>query len=548
MRVRARAPMAAEKITTEDALDLLAPSDDALSTEDAIAATQAPSDSGPTLSDIEAVEKRMERLRSREHHLLRLDRLFLSRGIHLSLTLPIFALALQLVGRRYAEGSPDWWISSVESGFPDATLSIVSGLLATIILFAWMVSLMVVRALHNTSRKVFLSEGKSFMLRGRPFESLHGYEAINDVTRMAVTRVSGVLTIVTFSALAQLAATLEGGLTDGGGVLVGLAIGGTFAAIGFDLLRSGSQHNTVERWGLLEAYEPPLHPSCPDRVFTEILTTWMDPVLRARFDAHIQSLRDGLQPGKDIHSAIEHLLHMRYLEALGELTNRQVRQSMEYYFRLDRVPELFDNDWFDEETWTNLFLHIRKKCAPFFRLLSRLQHDLSDDLASLRSDTLHFDVDMQNVVSGAGHLFAYLHNSGDESRTIVIKIQTPDFQPHESSFTLTLESSSALTGIDAHLPTRSNTSDDVHDILAKMMAHGEMIWQTLLPQHDGESTVTVRLEDTDGNLLGGKVLAVQVRPKLQDRIRRSGGMAAIGAGIFAILYRIVPWVASLAAL
>ena len=548
MRARARGNMGDSKISTEDALDLLSPSDEALSTEDAIAAAQSPTNSGPTQSDIEDVEKRMGRLRSRERHLLRLDRLFLSRGIHLSLTLPIFALALQLVGRRYAEGSPDWWISSVESGFPEATLSIVAGLLATIILLAWMVSLMVVRALHNTSRKVFLAEGKSFVLRGRPFESLHGYEAINDVTRMAVTRVSAVLTIVTFSALAQLAATLEGGLSDAGGVLVGLAIGGTFVAIGFDLLRKGNQHNTVERWGLLEAYEPPLHPSCPDRVFTEILTTWMDPVLRARFDSHIQSLRDGLQPGRDIHSAIEHLLHMRYLEALGELTNRQVRQSMEFHFRIDRVPELFENDWFDEETWTNLFLHIRSKCAPIFRLLSRLQHDLSDDLESLRADTLHFDVDMQNVVSGAGHLFAYLHNSGDESRTIVIKIQTPDFQPHESAFTLTLDSSTALTGIDAHLPTRSNTTDDVHDILAKMMDHGEMIWQTLLPQHDGEATVTVRLEDTDGNLLGGKVLAVQVRPKLQERIRRRSGMAAIGAGIFAILYRIVPWVASLAAL
>ncbi|MCH2636930.1 MAG: hypothetical protein MKZ56_00965 [Candidatus Thalassarchaeum sp.] len=540
--------MGDSKISTEDALDLLSPSDEALSTEDAIAAAQSPTTSGPTQSDIEDVEKRMGRLRSRERHLLRLDRLFLSRGIHLSLTLPIFALALQLVGRRYAEGSPDWWISSVESGFPEATLSIVAGLLATIILLAWMVSLMVVRALHNTSRKVFLAEGKSFVLRGRPFESLHGYEAINDVTRMAVTRVSAVLTIVTFSALAQLAATLEGGLSDAGGVLVGLAIGGTFVAIGFDLLRKGNQHNTVERWGLLEAYEPPLHPSWPDRVFTEILTTWMDPVLRARFDSHIQSLRDGLQPGRDIHSAIEHLLHMRYLEALGELTNRQVRQSMEFHFRIDRVPELFENDWFDEETWTNLFLHIRSKCAPFFRLLSRLQHDLSDDLESLRADTLHFDVDMQNVVSGAGHLFAYLHNSGDESRTIVIKIQTPDFQPHESAFTLTLDSSTALTGIDAHLPTRSNTTDDVHDILAKMMDHGEMIWQTLLPQHDGEATVTVRLEDTDGNLLGGKVLAVQVRPKLQERIRRRMWSAAIGAGLFAILYLIVPWVASLAAL
>ena len=154
----------------------------------------------------------------------------------------------------------------------------------------------------------------------------------------------------------------------------------------------------------------------------------------------------------------------------------------------------------------------------------------------------------RNVVSGSGHLFAYLHNSGEESRKIVVKVQTPDFQPHESSFTLTLESSSALKGIDAHLPTRSNTTDDVHDVLARMMQHGEMIWQTLLPQHDGESTVTVRLEDTDGNLLGGKVLAVQVRPKLQERIRLRGGMAAVGAGILAALYRIVPWVASLAAL
>ena len=96
--------MGAEKISTEDALDLLAPSKDAISTEEAISATQKPSDGRPTLSDIEAVEKRMEKLRVRERHLLRLDRLFLSRGIHLSLTLPIFALALQLVGHRYAEG------------------------------------------------------------------------------------------------------------------------------------------------------------------------------------------------------------------------------------------------------------------------------------------------------------------------------------------------------------------------------------------------------------------------------------------------------------
>ena len=58
----------------------------------------------------------------------------------------------------------------------------VSGLLATVILLAWMASLFVVRSLHITSRNVFLSEGKLLRLRGRPFESLHGFEAINDVT------------------------------------------------------------------------------------------------------------------------------------------------------------------------------------------------------------------------------------------------------------------------------------------------------------------------------------------------------------------------------
>ncbi len=542
-----RATMA-EEISTEDALDLLAPSEDALTTEQAIAATKNPDDEGPDLSEIEMTEKRMEKLRIRERNLLRLDRLFLSSGINLSLTLPFFALALQLVSRRFAEESPGWWVSSVESGFSDATLSMVSGLLATVILLAWMASLFVVRSLHITSRNVFLSEGKLLRLRGRPFESLHGFEAINDVTRMAVTRVSFILLVVTFAVFAQLIATIEGGLSPEGGVLVGFAIGGTFAAIGLYLLRGGKQHNTVEQWGLLDAYEPPLHPSCPNRVFSEILTTWMDPVLRARFDTHIQSLRDGLQPGKDIHSAIEHLLHMRYLEARGELTNRQVRLSMESYFRVDRVPELFDNEFFDEETWSNLLRHIRSKCSPFFRLLSRLQHDLSDDIDSIRSDSLHFDVDMQNVVSGAGHLFAYLHNSGEETRTIVVKIQTPDFQPHESIFTLSVESSKALSDVGANLPLRSNTTDDVHDVMAKMMDHGSMIWQTLLPQHDGESTVTVRLEDTDGNMLGGKVLAVQVRPKLQERVRRQAGLFAIVGGIFAILYRVIPWVASMAAL
>jgi len=542
--------MGEDNISTEDALKLLGTSSNGVSADEAISDAQNRLDmrSGIPDDDVKSVENRMERLRSREGHLLRLDRLFLSKGVHLSLTLPAFALILQLISRRFARGSPDFWISSVESSLEYATLTRVSGILAGIILIAWTFTLFVVRTLHRTSRRVFECERDAFVLRGRPFESLHGYEAIHDVTNNAINRVSAVLTVVVIAVFAQFTATFEGGLSDGGGVLVGIAIGATFAAFGLDLLRGGVQHNTVERWGLLEAYDPPLHPACPNPVFTDILTTWMDPVLRARFDSHIQSLRDGLQPGCEIHSAIEHLLHMRYLEAKGELTNRQVRQSMGKWFRDDYISELFESDWFDEDTWTKLFTHIRNRCSPFFRLLERLQYDLDDNLESLRSDALHFDVDMQNVVTDSGHLFAYVHNSDSEEMTIIMKIQTPDFQPHESEFMLTLSASSALDEIDKHLPRISSTSTDVHDVLANMMDEGEIIWQTLLPQHDGEATVTVRIEDTDGNLLGGRVLAIQIRPPLEERIRNIAGYSAVLAGIASILYRVIPWLAGLAAL
>jgi hypothetical protein len=58
----------------------------------------------------------------------------------------------------------------------------------------------------------------------------------------------------------------------------------------------------------------------------------------------------------------------------------------------------------------------------------------------------------------------------------------------------------------------------------------------------------VRIEDPDGNLLGGRVLAVQIRPRLEDKIRHMAGVGAVSAGALSVLYRVIPWLASLAAL
>ena len=173
----------AEEISTEDALDLLAPSEDALTTEQAIAATKNPDDEGPDLSEIEMTEKRMEKLRIRERNLLRLT----ARSCPVEQPHSPFHFS-----HWFALRVGDPWKNLQVAGscrrvwISDATLSMVLGLLATVILS--LDGLAFCCRSCTSPRNVFLSE-VNLRLRGRPFESLHGFEAINDVTRMAVTRV-----------------------------------------------------------------------------------------------------------------------------------------------------------------------------------------------------------------------------------------------------------------------------------------------------------------------------------------------------------------------
>jgi hypothetical protein len=127
-------------------------------------------------------------------------------------------------------------------------------------------------------------------------------------------------------------------------------------------------------------------------------------------------------------------------------------------------------------------------------------------------------------------------NEGDEPRDVVLKVQTPDFRPHECVYRLRIE---PFFGDSDHIAT------DISSSLPLIISATSIVWQSLLPSTMGEATLTVRLEDDAGNLISGRVLTVQVRSDLLTRIRMTlGGLFMVGAAIV-VLSPMLPFLLNL---
>tara|TARA_Y100000758_G_scaffold140555_1_gene99634 strand:- start:40 stop:528 length:489 start_codon:yes stop_codon:yes gene_type:complete len=150
-------------------------------------------------------------------------------------------------------------------------------------------------------------------------------------------------------------------------------------------------------------------------------------------------------------------------------------------------------------------------------------------------DDIWLDVDMENLIVGQANLFAFVLNEGDEPRDVVLKVQTPDFRPHECVYRLRIE---PFFGDSDH-------ATDISSSLPLIISATSIVWQSLLPSTMGEATLTVRLEDDAGNLISGRVLTVQVRSDLLTRIRMTlGGLFMVGAAIV-VLSPILPFLLNL---
>ena len=193
------------------------------------------------------------------------------------------------------------------------------------------------------------------------------------------------------------------------------------------------------------------------------------------------------------------------------------------------IDGLFRHPEVGEETWDRLLQHARSECKPFFRLHDRMRMRRG---ISSSDGGCWFDVDMENLVVGQANLFAFILNSSEEPKDLVLKIQTPDFKPNECVYKL--HSSPLVSSSDPLNPA------SLSSMIQDMTNRTSIVWQSLLPSIKGEATVTVRLEDDSGNLISGRVLNVQVGSDLITRTRRTvGAMFMIGA-LIAITSPLLP--------
>ena len=124
------------------------------------------------------------------------------------------------------------------------------------------------------------------------------------------------------------------------------------------------------------------------------------------------------------------------------------------------MQHVFSHETFTLEAWLVLLGLINKRCTAFFRMVDRLKQDLESGRKPAMADLI-FEVDMENVVTNKANLFTLFHNLSDKTRTVVFRVQTPNFEPKDLALTYRLEPGEKYWWSSEALPLAAEGDDDV---------------------------------------------------------------------------------------
>ena len=471
-------------------------------------------------------------LKSRESILTGIDDLLISRGARLILFLPILVVLLFGLAQSYRGSEPDWWEGGVQELFFEFSFSKSVYLFALALMVADLLLLFVLHYLLWVTKRIFQIETDEIVSTGVTFRSSHGYSEMRAVIDGASNQLNLTTTLMVFStALLGLSLITNPSETEGIPVLIALSTGTLLSGHSVYMVSNRPRFNTIEPWGLLDAFSPPMHPALLNKPFTDVIRSHVDPLLAVRFSKYVSSFSENLQEGVRLSELQEYLLQVLDLFRSGVIEEDDFHQALGELVDTRTIDQIINHPELGEETLDRLLMHARDRCAPFFRLNDRMRMHL----ATQSNEEIWFDVDMENLTLGQANLFAFVLNQTGETKDLILRVQTPDFRPNECVYNLKVEphTDDSLSG------------KATHERVSSSMESSRIVWQTLIPSSMGDATVTVRLEDSSGNLISGKVLTSQVRSDLFTRLRMTTGAVFMFGAALAIISPILPFVAKL---
>ena len=465
-----------------------------------------------------------------------IDRQIVSSGLRLIMFLPAFATFTYFATWAFSQESPSWWAENIEPNL-GMTFSTAMASLSFVVVLGFILAVGFHRYRVGISLLEFHKQVDASNNEHRSVQSLHGYDGLlyqlessmSHHTRSLIFAISSavMLLMVLYFESASLYGTLF--------LLASTAF--LILSVGQHLPTRSTPFNMVDRTGLLSAYSPPVHPSTLNMVFNDLLKTHMDPLLRSQYDDYIKEIETGFKGNINSHFAHEKFLMTLYRHATG-LDRKTLESELSEILNKKGMDFVFSHPVFTLETWLVLIGIISQTCPAFFRMVDRLKQDLESGRSPAMKDLI-FEVDMENVVTEKANLFTLFHNLSNETRTVVFRIQTPNFLPKDLALTYRLEPGQKYWWSSEALPLAAKGNEDVLGKMSGLLKDSTVSWQTLIPITHGDATVSVRLEETNGELLLGRQINVRVRSEFRQWLRTTGSFVAYifgGFGLFASFF------------
>ena len=241
---------------------------------------------------------------------LAIDKQIISFGLRLILFLPAFAMFTYFIAWAFSTGSPEWWLKNIEPTL-DLTFSITLVAITFVIMFGYILAIIIHQHRVSLSWSVFKDEIRISNDAHRPVQSLQGYDGLVDRMNRTRRKTKSSLILAMMSASLLCIIFYIGSEHRSAMILLFGSFSLMLLSIGQQLATRSNQFSMVDRTGLLDAYEPAIHPSTINSVFNDLLITHMDPLMRAQYVDFIKRIEENIHANVEVDYAREKMLMTR---------------------------------------------------------------------------------------------------------------------------------------------------------------------------------------------------------------------------------------------